>query len=145
MDANKFLNDDNIIKKEDLVEEEIDLGLGDTEEQSIDYVEEIVEEVPKKKPRKKRTVPKKENVKEEVKKSPIKTEQEIIAEMLNRMKEQKISKEIDLEMHHYLYNNGGSNKERERCELIIKNLAEEIRSVSKKIEFLENRFKKGDK
>lgn len=143
MDASKFLDEDNIIKKEETaVDEDLVMSF---EEEAVDVpVVEPVEEVKKKKPKKKRTIPKKEIIEQQTEKSPIKSEREIIAEMLNRMREQKISKEIELELHHYLYNNGGSNEERKRCEMVIKNLAKDIRMVEKKIEFLEARFKKGD-
>ena len=144
MDTSKFLDEDNIIKKEETaVDEDLVMSF---EEEAVDVpVVEPVEEVKKKKTKKKRTIPKKEIIEQQTEKSPIKSEQEIIAEMLNRMREQKISKEIELELHHYLYNNGGSNEERKRCEMVIKNLAKDIRIVEKKIEFLEARFKKGDK
>ncbi len=144
MDTSKFLDEDNIIKKEETAVDE-DLVMSFEEEAVEVPVVEPVEEVKKKKTKKKRTIPKKEIIEQQAEKSPIKSEQEIIAEMLNRMREQKISKEIELELHHYLYNNGGSNEERKRCEMVIKNLAKDIRIVEKKIEFLEARFKKGDK
>jgi len=144
MDTSKFLDEDNIIKKEETAVDE-DLVMSFEEEAVEVPVVEPVEEVKKKKTKKKRTIPKKEIIEQQTEKSPIKSEQEIIAEMLNRMREQKISKEIELELHHYLYNNGGSNEERKRCEMVIKNLAKDIRIVEKKIEFLEARFKKGDK
>ena len=132
---NKFLDEENIIKKESdtPIEEEIDLGL----EETIDE-KSIVEKKPKKQI-KKRKVPK---VVEEKNITQPKSRLEILVELINRYNEQLITKEIDLDLAHYLYNNGGSNEERKRYQMIIKNLAKDIREMQKKIEFLNNKYNK---
>lgn len=132
---NKFLDEENIIKKESdtPIEEEIDLGL----EETIDE-ETIVEKKPKKQI-KKRKVPK---VVEEKNIIQPKSRLEILVELINRYNEQLITKEIDLDLAHYLYNNGGSNEERKRYQMIIQNLAKDIREMQKKIEFLNNKYNK---
>lgn len=132
---NKFLDEENIIKKESdtPIEEEIDLGL----EEAIDE-KSIVEKKPKKQI-KKRKVPK---VVEEKNIIQPKSRLEILAELINRYNEQLITKEIDLDLAHYLYNNGGSNEERKRYQMIIQNLAKDIREMQKKIEFLNNKYNK---
>lgn len=132
---NKFLDEENIIKKESdtPIEEEIDLGL----EETIDE-KSIVEKKPKKQT-KKRKVPK---VAEEKNIIQPKSRLEILVELINRYNEQLITKEIDLDLAHYLYNNGGSNEERKRYQMIIQNLAKDIREMQKKIEFLNNKYNK---
>ena len=132
---NKFLDEENIIKKESdtPIEEEIDLGL----EETIDE-KSIVEKKPKKQI-KKRKVPK---VVEEKNIIQPKSRLEILVELINRYNEQLITKEIDLDLAHYLYNNGGSNEERKRYQMIIQNLAKDIREMQKKIEFLTNKYNK---
>ena len=132
---NKFLDEENIIKKESdtPIEEEIDLGL----EETIDE-KSIVEKKPKKQI-KKRKVPK---VAEEKNIIQPKSRLEILVELINRYNEQLITKEIDLDLAHYLYNNGGSNEERKHYQMIIQNLAKDIREMQKKIEFLNNKYNK---
>lgn len=132
---NKFLDEENIIKKESdtPIEEEIDLGLEETIDEKT-----IVEKKPKKQI-KKRKVPK---VVEEKNIIQPKSRLEILVELINRYNEQLITKEIDLDLAHYLYNNGGSNEERKRYQMIIKNLAKDIREMQKKIEFLNNKYNK---
>ena len=132
---NKSLDEENIIKKESdtPIEEEIDLGL----EETIDE-KSIVEKKPKKQI-KKRKVPK---VAEEKNIIQPKSRLEILVELINRYNEQLITKEIDLDLAHYLYNNGGSNEERKRYQMIIQNLAKDIREMQKKIEFLNNKYNK---
>ena len=132
---NKFLDEENIIKKESdtPIEEEIDLGL----EETIDE-KSIVEKKPKKQI-KKRKVPK---VVEEKNIIQPKSRLEILVELINRYNEQLITKEIDLDLAHYLYNNNKSNEERKRYQMIIQNLAKDIREMQKKIEFLNNKYNK---
>ena len=132
---NKFLDEENIIKKETdtPIEEEIDLGLEETIDEKT-----IVEKKPKKQI-KKRKVPK---VVEEKNIIQPKSRLEILVELINRYNEQLITKEIDLDLAHYLYNNGGSNEERKRYQMIIQNLAKDIREMQKKIEFLNNKYNK---
>lgn len=132
---NKFLDEENIIKKESdtPIEEEIDLGLEETIDEKT-----IVEKKPKKQI-KKRKVPK---VIEEKNIIQPKSRLEILVELINRYNEQLITKEIDLDLAHYLYNNGGSNEERKRYQMIIQNLAKDIREMQKKIEFLNNKYNK---
>ena len=132
---NKFLDEENIIKKESdtPIEEEIDLGLEETVDEKS-----IVEKKPKKQI-KKRKVPK---VVEEKNIIQPKSRLEILVELINRYNEQLITKEIDLDLAHYLYNNGGSNEERKRYQMIIQNLAKDIREMQKKIEFLNNKYNK---
>ncbi len=132
---NKFLDEENIIKKESdtPIEEEIDLGLEETIDEKT-----IVEKNPKKQI-KKRKVPK---VVEEKNIIQPKSRLEILVELINRYNEQLITKEIDLDLAHYLYNNGGSNEERKRYQMIIQNLAKDIREMQKKIEFLNNKYNK---
>ncbi len=132
---NKFLDEENIIKKESdtPIEEEIDLGLEETIDEKT-----IVEKKPKKQ-LKKRKVPK---VVEEKNIIQPKSRLEILVELINRYNEQLITKEIDLDLAHYLYNNGGSNEERKRYQMIIQNLAKDIREMQKKIEFLNNKYNK---
>ena len=132
---NKFLDEENIIKKESdtPIEEEIDLGLEETIDEKT-----IVEKKPKKQI-KKRKVPK---VAEEKNIIQPKSRLEILVELINRYNEQLITKEIDLDLAHYLYNNGGSNEERKRYQMIIQNLAKDIREMQKKIEFLNNKYNK---
>ena len=132
---NKFLDEENIIKKESdtPIEEEINLVL----EETIDE-KSIVEKKPKKQI-KKRKVPK---VVEEKNIIQPKSKLEILVELINRYNEQLITKEIDLDLAHYLYNNGGSNEERKRYQMIIQNLAKDIREMQKKIEFLNNKYNK---
>lgn len=132
---NKFLDEENIIKKETdtPIEEEIDLGLEETIDEKT-----IIEKKPKKQI-KKRKVPK---VVEEKNIIQPKSRLEILVELINRYNEQLITKEIDLDLAHYLYNNGGSNEERKRYQMIIQNLAKDIREMQKKIEFLNNKYNK---
>lgn len=132
---NKFLDEENIIKKESdtPIEEEIDLGLEETIDEKT-----IVEKKPKKQI-KKRKVPKVVDEKNIIQP---KSRLEILVELINRYNEQLITKEIDLDLAHYLYNNGGSNEERKRYQMIIQNLAKDIREMQKKIEFLNNKYNK---
>ena len=106
-------------------------------EETIDE-KTIVEKKPKKQI-KKRKVPK---VVEEKNIIQLKSRLEILVELINRYNEQLITKEIDLDLAHYLYNNGGSNEERKRYQMIIQNLAKDIREMQKKIEFLNNKYNK---
>lgn len=138
---NKFLDEDNIIKKENTpVEEDIDLGMDNDE---IDGNEIVEEEITEKKPVVKNPTKKKIPV-QKVEKKIIqpKSKLEIIVDMLNRYNEQLISKEVELDLYHYLYNNGGSNDERKRYEMTIKNLAKDIREMQKKIQFLNDKYNK---
>jgi hypothetical protein len=137
----KFLDDDNIITKDEA--ENVDFSFeGEVEEeiQEPEPPKPKKRKVPKSTSQKKKEVSKKTEEINEVK-SAIKSRKEIIADLINRFQEQKILKEVDLDLHHFLYNNGGSNEERTRCELIIKNLANEIRSIEKKIKFLQEKYK----
>lgn len=141
MGLDKFLDDDNIITKDEA--ENVDFSFeGEVEEeiQEPEPPKPKKRKVPKSTSQKKKEVSKKTEEINEVK-SAIKSRKEIIADLINRFQEQKILKEVDLDLHHFLYNNGGSNEERKRCELVIKNLANEIRSIEKKIKFLQEKYK----
>jgi hypothetical protein len=136
---NKFLDDDNIIKKEDVVVESdeindvVDMGFEEND---------VVEEV--KPPKKKRTVQKKKEVqiKEEtsVKVREPKSERDVIIDLYDKLREQKLIKEIELDVNHFMYNEGGSNRDREIYQRMIDNLAKEIRTLEKKIYFLQKRM-----
>lgn len=136
---NKFLDDDNIIKKEDVVVESdeindvVDMGFEEND---------VVEEV--KPPKKKRTVQKKKEVqtKEEtsVKVREPKSERDVIIDLYDKLREQKLIKEIELDVNHFMYNEGGSNRDREIYQRMIDNLAKEIRTLDKKIYFLQKRM-----
>lgn len=136
---NKFLDEDNIIKKEDVVVESdeindvVDMGFEEND---------VVEEV--KPPKKKRTVQKKKEVqtKEEisVKVREPKSERDVIIDLYDKLKEQKLIKEIELDVNHFMYNEGGSNRDREIYQRMIDNLAKEIRTLDKKIYFLQKRM-----
>lgn len=136
---NKFLDEDNIIKKEDVVVESdeindvVDMGFEEND---------VVEEV--KPPKKKRTVQKKKEVqiKEEtsVKVREPKSERDVIIDLYDKLREQKLIKEIELDVNHFMYNEGGSNRDREIYQRMIDNLAKEIRTLDKKIYFLQKRM-----
>ena len=136
---NKFLDEDNIIKKEDVVVESdeindvVDMGFEEND---------VVEEV--KPPKKKRTVQKKKEVqiKEEtsVKVREPKSERDVIIDLYDKLREQKLIKEIELDVNHFMYNEGGSNRDREIYQRMIDNLAKEIRTLEKKIYFLQKRM-----
>lgn len=136
---NKFLDEDNIIKKEDIVVESdeindvVDMGFEEND---------VVEEV--KPPKKKRTVQKKKEVqtKEEipVKVREPKSERDVIIDLYDKLREQKLIKEIELDVNHFMYNEGGSNRDREIYQRMIDNLAKEIRTLEKKIYFLQKRM-----
>lgn len=136
---NKFLDEDNIIKKEDVVVESdevndiVDIGFEEND---------VVEEV--KPPKKKRTVQKKKEVqtKEEVsvKVREHKSERDVIIDLYDKLREQKLIKEIELDVNHFMYNEGGSNRDREIYQRMIDNLAKEIRTLDKKIYFLQKRM-----
>jgi len=138
LNMDKFLDDDNIITKDENVED-VELTFDDNAEEKPE--EEVVKPKPKKRKIPKSSTPKKKEEDKEVVKSAIKTRKEIIADLINRYQEQKIVKEVELDMNHYLYNNGGGNDIRNRCELIIKNLANDIRTLDKKIKFLQEKYK----
>lgn len=136
---NKFLDEDNIIKKEDIVVESdeindvVDMGFEEND---------VVEEV--KPPKKKRTVQKKKElqIKEEVpvKVREPKSERDVIIDLYDKLREQKLIKEIELDVNHFMYNEGGSNRDREIYQRMIDNLAKEIRTLEKKIYFLQKRM-----
>lgn len=136
---NKFLDEDNIIKKEDVVVESdeindvVDMGFEEND---------VIEEV--KPPKKKRTVQKKKDVqtKEEipVKVREPKSERDVIIDLYDKLREQKLIKEIELDVNHFMYNEGGSNRDREIYQRMIDNLAKEIRTLDKKIYFLQKRM-----
>lgn len=136
---NKFLDEDNIIKKENIVVESdeindvVDMGFEEND---------VVEEV--KPPKKKRTVQKKKDVqtKEEipVKVREPKSERDVIIDLYDKLREQKLIKEIELDVNHFMYNEGGSNRDREIYQRMIDNLAKEIRTLDKKIYFLQKRM-----
>ena len=136
---NKFLDEDNIIKKEDVVVESdeindvVDMGFEEN-----DVVEEL------KPPKKKRTVQKKKElqIKEEVpvKVREPKSERDVIIDLYDKLREQKLIKEIELDVNHFMYNEGGSNRDREIYQRMIDNLAKEIRTLEKKIYFLQKRM-----
>lgn len=135
---NKFLDDDNIIKKEDVVESEEVNDIVDMGFEENDVVEEL-------KPlKKKRTVQKKKEVqtKEEtlVKVREPKSERDVIIDLYDKLREQKLIKEIELDVNHFMYNEGGSNRDREIYQRMIDNLAKEIRTLDKKIYFLQKRM-----
>lgn len=135
---NKFLDDDNIIKKEDVVESEEVNDIVDMGFEENDVVEEL------KPPKKKRTVQKKKDVqtKEEipVKVREPKSERDVIIDLYDKLREQKLIKEIELDVNHFMYNEGGSNRDREIYQRMIDNLAKEIRTLDKKIYFLQKRM-----
>lgn len=135
---NKFLDDDNIIKKEDVVESEEVNDIVDMGFEENDVVEEV------KPPKKKRTVQKKKEVqtKEEtsVKVREPKSECDVIIDLYDKLREQKLIKEIELDVNHFMYNEGGSNRDREIYQRMIDNLAKEIRTLDKKIYFLQKRM-----
>ena len=135
---NKFLDDDNIIKKEDVVESEEVNDIVDIGFEENDVVEEL------KPPKKKRTVQKKKDVqtKEEisVKVREPKSERDVIIDLYDKLREQKLIKEIELDVNHFMYNEGGSNRDREIYQRMIDNLAKEIRTLEKKIYFLQKRM-----
>jgi len=138
LNMDKFLDDDNIITKNEDVED-VELDFEDNTEEEPEV--EVVKPKPKKRKIPKSSTPKKKEEKIETVKSAIKTRKEIIADLINRYQEQKIVKEVELDMNHYLYNNGGGNDIRNRCELIIKNLANDIRTLEQKIKFLQEKYK----
>jgi len=138
LNMDKFLDDDNIITKNEDVED-VELDFEDNAEEEPEV--EVVKPKPKKRKIPKSSTPKKKEEKIETVKSAIKTRKEIIADLINRYQEQKIVKEVELDMNHYLYNNGGGNDIRNRCELIIKNLANDIRTLEQKIKFLQEKYK----
>ena len=135
---NKFLDDDNIIKKEDVVESEEVNDIVDMGFEENDVVEEL------KPPKKKRTVQKKKElqIKEEVpvKVREPKSERYVIIDLYDKLREQKLIKEIELDVNHFMYNEGGSNRDREIYQRMIDNLAKEIRTLDKKIYFLQKRM-----
>lgn len=135
---NKFLDDDNIIKKEDVVESEEVNDIVDIGFEENDVVEEL------KPPKKKRTVQKKKElqIKEEVpvKVREPKSERDVIIDLYDKLREQKLIKEIELDVNHFMYNEGGSNRDREIYQRMIDNLAKEIRTLEKKIYFLQKRM-----
>lgn len=135
---NKFLDDDNIIKKEDVVESEEVNDIVDMGFEENDVVEEL------KPPKKKRTVQKKKElqIKEEVpvKVREHKSERDVIIDLYDKLREQKLIKEIELDVNHFMYNEGGSNRDREIYQRMIDNLAKEIRTLEKKIYFLQKRM-----
>lgn len=135
---NKFLDDDNIIKKEDVVESEEVNDIVDMGFEENDVVEEL------KPPKKKRTVQKKKElqIKEEtsVKVREPKSERDVIIDLYDKLREQKLIKEIELDVNHFMYNEGGSNRDREIYQRMIDNLAKEIRTLDKKIYFLQKRM-----
>lgn len=135
---NKFLDDDNIIKKEDVVESEEVNDIVDMGFEENDVVEEL------KPPKKKRTVQKKKElqIKEEVpvKVREPKSERYVIIDLYDKLREQKLIKEIELDVNHFMYNEGGSNRDREIYQRMIDNLAKEIRTLEKKIYFLQKRM-----
>ena len=138
LNMDKFLDDDNIITKDENVED-VELAFEDNAEEEPEV--EVVKPKPKKRKIPKSSTPKKKEEKVEVVKSAIKSRKEIIADLINRYQEQKIVKEVELDMNHYLYNNGGGNDIRNRCELVIKNLANDIRTIEQKIKFLQEKYK----
>ena len=131
---NKFLDDSKIIKKEEQAEESFDLGF-DEEEQKEEHPMQAKEE-------KKKINTKKKNVekKEKVNILQPKTKLEILVEMVNKTNEQLISKYIDLDLNQFLYNDCGSNAERNRYQQTIKNIAHDIRIIEKKLQFLQKRY-----
>lgn len=135
---NKFLDDDNIIKKEDVVENDEVNDIVDMGFEENDVIEEP------KPPKKKRTVQKKKEVqtKEEtlVKVREPKSERDVIIDLYDKLREQKLIKEIELDVNHFMYNEGGSNRDREIYQRMIDNLAKEIRTLEKKIYFLQKRM-----
>jgi hypothetical protein len=132
------LDDDNIIKKEDVVESEEVNDIVDMGFEENDVVEEL------KPPKKKRTVQKKKElqIKEEtsVKVREPKSERDVIIDLYDKLREQKLIKEIELDVNHFMYNEGGSNRDREIYQRMIDNLAKEIRTLDKKIYFLQKRM-----
>ena len=138
LNMDKFLDDDNIIIKDENVED-VELAFEDNVEEEPEV--EVVKPKPKKRKIPKSSTPKKKEEKVEVVKSAIKSRKEIIADLINRYQEQKIVKEVELDMNHYLYNNGGGNDIRNSCELVIKNLANDIRTIEQKIKFLQEKYK----
>ena len=138
LNMDKFLDDDNIITKDENVED-VELTFEDNVEEEPEV--EVVKPKPKKRKIPKSSTPKKKEEKIEAVKSAIKSRKEIIADLINRYQEQKIVKEVELDMNHYLYNNGGGNDIRNRCELVIKNLANDIRTIEQKIKFLQEKYK----
>ena len=135
---NKFLDDDNIIKKEDVVESEEVNDIVDMGFEENDVVEEL------KPPKKKRTVQKKKELqikeKTSVKVREPKSERDVIIDLYDKLREQKLIKEIELDVNHFMYNEGGSNRDREIYQRMIDNLAKEIRTLEKKIYFLQKRM-----
>ena len=138
LNMDKFLDDDNIITKDENVED-VELAFEDNVEEEPEV--EVVKPKPKKRKIPKSSTSNKKEEKDEVVKSAIKSRKEIIADLINRYQEQKIVKEVELDMNHYLYNNGGGNDIRNRCELVIKNLANDIRTIEQKIKFLQEKYK----
>lgn len=136
---NKFLDEDNIIKKEDVVVESDEIN----DVVDMGFEENDVVEEPKP-PKKKRTVQKKKEVqtKEEtlVKVREPKSERDVIIDLYDKLREQKLIKEIELDVNHFMYNDGGSNRDREIYQRMIDNLAKEIRTLDKKIYFLQKRM-----
>ena len=130
----RFLDDDNIIKKDDKLDNiEFTVEPFD-EEREKQFVQDQIVTLPnivekQKKKKNSKTVA----VKEERKP---KTERDILIDLIDKYNIQYYTKKIDLELEHFLYNEGGSNEERSIHQKMIDNLAKDIRLLEKKLEFL---------
>lgn len=132
-DMSRFLDDNNIIKQEETMEFSF---------QDISS-EEIGKELPKTvvvtdvKPSKKKQ--KKIVIEEEKKRKP-KSERDILLDLLDKYNTQLVTKKLELEVTHFLYNDCGNNDERVIYQKTIDNLAKDIRIVEKKVQFLEKKL-----
>lgn len=146
---NKFLDDSKIIKKnkkENIVENseiEESIEIDDVELDPIKDVEEekesvAVEEKVVVKEKQKPVI--EEKVEEKKVERKIKTKKDIIIDLLDRFETQLITKEVDIELYHRLFENAKNKSERDRYSMTYENLGKEIKEIKQRKEILQSMF-----
>ena len=134
-DINKFLDDKNIIKREEKRGEEIT----DFDVRMEQFIDEPLPEPPKEKEQPKEEKPKKRKPKVIKKEKPsLKSRQDMIIEMMEKTQYQMLSKEVDYEVYNILQQQHSDNqKQREIYQQNILNVRKDMKSLERKMEILQ--------
>jgi len=135
-DLSKFLDDKNIIKREETPGEEIT----DFDVRMDQFIDEPLPEPKKEKPKEqKEEKPKKRKPKVIKKEKPsLKSRQDMIIEMMEKTQYQMLSKEVDYEVYNILQQQHSDNqKQREIYQQNILNVRKDMKSLERKMEILQ--------
>ena len=136
-DLNKFLDENNIIKREELFSDDVSTDFDVRTAQFLDVVEPK-QELPKEEIQPQETPRKPKIVTKE--KPKIKTRRDMINEMIEKTSYQLLSKEVDYEVYQiFEQKHCSTQKEREICDQNMKNIRKDAKLLERRLEVL-NKF-----